>query len=91
MKSTSLSDGDAAAVSELDRYRRARVSVADAEAAHRAELLEWLVGRVSAAAPLDQVQYAAVARECDAANPDEPSLLDELFAAVEGDAFEAAA
>jgi len=84
---TVLFDGDVATTSELASRRRARTTVAEAQAAHRAQLVTWLVAEMASASLLDQVKYAAVAADYDKAHPGEPSLVEELCAAVAGDEY----
>lgn len=82
--SPALSDGDAASVSVLAARRRARMSVADADAAYRAQLVvEFVAARGDLAA---EASLLAEAARYDRSHPDEPSLVTELCAAVEGDA-----
>ncbi|RKN40779.1 hypothetical protein [Streptomyces hoynatensis] len=86
-----LSDGDASASSQLAARRRARTTVAEADEAHRAELVEQLVRAMASASALDQIRFAAVASEYDREHPGELSLLDEVLAAVAGDELRAVA
>lgn len=72
---TAISDGDAFRTDELAARRRGHVTVADAEAAFRAELVtEFVTARKSGR---DLIREAA---KFDAAHPEQPSLLDELLA-----------
>ncbi|MDT0270552.1 hypothetical protein RM844_30195 [Streptomyces sp. DSM 44915] len=86
---SALFDGDAAASSELVRHRRARTSVGDANDAFRVRLLtDWLAVQ----GDLDgEVAILAAAQRYDNTYPGEPSLVDELAAAVEGDEWVRAA
>lgn len=71
-------DGDAAVTSDLATHRRARTTVADAEADYRADLVGLYV-----AARGDQWAELAVlaeARRYDDAHPDEAPVSDELLA-----------
>lgn len=89
MKRNALFDADAAASSELVRHRRSRTSVGDADAAYRADLLtDFLAVQGDLAA---EIRVLADAQRYDNRHPGEPSLVDELTAAVEGDQYEVAA
>lgn len=70
-----LSDGDASAVSELARRRRARTTVGDANDAYRAELVTaYHESRDDA----ERLALLAEAAEYGMAHPDEPSLVAEM-------------
>lgn len=87
-----LFDADVASTSQLAGRRRARTTVADAEAAHRAELLTELVVEFRRArTALDQVPVTARAAAYDMAHPSDTPLVEELLAAVAGDQYEAVA
>jgi hypothetical protein len=76
-------DGDASVVSELSRRRRARTSVADAEAAYRADIV---LAFIAAQGDLGfEAAVLADAARYDRLHPDEPSLVEEACAAVAGD------
>ncbi|MFE9382351.1 hypothetical protein ACFYMO_03805 [Streptomyces sp. NPDC007025] len=77
----SLSDGDAATVSDLSAHRRAAVSVADANAAYRAELVTDYIAARRTGVWFDELRLLAEARRYDVANPDDSvPLFDELHA-----------
>jgi len=77
----SLSDGDAVSVSDLAAARRARTSVADANAAFRAELVTEYMQVLRSGVWSDELRLLAEARRYDAANPDDSvPLYDELHA-----------
>jgi hypothetical protein len=74
-----LSDGDAATVSDLSSRRRATTSVADANAAYRAELVEAYIEVCRTGFWEDELALLAEAALYDKANPnDVVPLADEL-------------
>ncbi|MEU2603242.1 hypothetical protein [Streptomyces albus] len=76
-----LSDGDAVSVSDLAAARRARTSVADANAAYRAELVTEYMQVLRSGVWSDELRLLAEASRYDAANPDDSvPLYDELHA-----------
>lgn len=75
-----LSDADAASVSDLSARRRASTSVADADAAYRAGLVEqYIAACASGADEFAQLAFLAEATRYDLAHPDDiVPLFDEL-------------
>jgi hypothetical protein len=75
-----LFDADAAAVSDLATHRRAKTTVADLDAAFRAELITDFVAVRRIGSWSDELRLLAMAKRYDNAHPDELSLFDELHA-----------
>ncbi|MGY1439503.1 hypothetical protein [Streptomyces reniochalinae] len=76
-----LSDADAASVSDLSARRRATTSVADANAAFRADLIGDYLAVRRTGVWSDELRVLAEARRYDVANPDDTvPLFDELHA-----------
>lgn len=74
-----LSDADTAMVSDLSARRRASTSVADANAAYRAELVEAYIEVCRTGFWEDELALLAEAARYDKANPDDVvPLYDEL-------------
>ncbi|GAA2629825.1 hypothetical protein [Streptomyces axinellae] len=75
-----LSDADAASVSDLASRRRATTSVADADAAYRADLITDYIAVRRTGVWSDELRLLAEAKRYDDAHPDEAPLFDELHA-----------
>lgn len=73
---TFLSDGDAAATSDLVTRRRARTMVPDVDATYRANLV---TAYVAATYWTQRLALLAEAVRYDRRHPTEPSLADELY------------
>jgi len=78
--STNLFDADASTTDELAARRRARVTLADLDAAFRAELITDYVKVRRTGSWSDELRMLAMAKRYDKAHPDEAPLFDELHA-----------
>ena len=80
MSTHPLFDADASTVSDLTARRRARTTVADADADYRAALITDFLAVRRTGVWSDELRLLADARRYDEQHPGELSLFDELHA-----------